>query len=147
MVSIPKKFRFLKKRKIILFLPEEFKPNIDGKLVNYMGMVSLSEIFKYLKSAKAFVFPLQWEEPFGLVAVEAMTCGTPVITFNRGSMPEIVKHNETGFIVKSVNEMSKSLEKIDDIDPRACRKHVEENFTSEKMVDRYEKAYHKILNK
>ncbi|OGI24199.1 MAG: hypothetical protein A3E91_01120 [Candidatus Moranbacteria bacterium RIFCSPHIGHO2_12_FULL_40_10] len=126
---------------------KEIKPNIDGKLVNYMGMVSRSEIFKYLKSAKAFVFPLQWEEPFGLVAVEAMTCGTPVITFNRGSMPEIVKHNETGFIVKSVNEMSKSLEKIDDIDPRACRKHVEENFTSEKMVDRYEKAYHKILNK
>ena len=79
--------------------------------------------------------------------IEAQACGCPVIAFDKGSVPEIVKNGKTGFIVKNANEMVKAIKKIDQIDRRECRKHVEKNFTIEKMVDEYEKVYYKILNK
>ena len=91
------------------------------------------------------LFPLQWEEPFGLTMIEAMACGTPVIAFRRGSVPEIVVDGVTGFIVDTVEEMTAAMQKIDQIDRRKCREHVERNFTVEKMTDRYETAYAKIL--
>jgi glycosyltransferase involved in cell wall biosynthesis len=74
-----------------------------------------------------------------------MACGTPVIAFKRGSVPEVIKHKKTGFIVKNVDEAVESLKKIDQIDRRDCRKWVEEKFTSEKMANGYEKIYSKVL--
>ena len=87
--------------------------------------------------------------------IEAMACGTPVIAFNRGSVPEIIKDGKTGFIVDSFNKKGKvnieglirAVKKIDQIDRRECRQWVEENFTVEKMVDEYEKTYYKLLEK
>jgi len=76
-----------------------------------------------------------------------MTTGTPPIAFNRGSAKEIIKHGKTGFVVKNLKEMIKAIKKIDQIDRKECRKHVEENFSIKKMVDEYEKVYYEILKK
>ncbi len=92
------------------------------------------------------LYPHQWEEPFGLVFIEAMACGTPIIAFDRGSAKEIIKHGKTGFIVKNIEEMAKAIKKIDKIKREDCRKLVKENFTVETMTQAYEKVYYKILS-
>ena len=94
----------------------------------------------------ALLFPLQWEEPFELI-VEAMACGTPIITFNRGSAPEIIKDGVTGYVVDTVDEMVDAIKKFDHIDRKACREWVEQNFTVQRMVDSYEKTVQEILSR
>ena len=123
---------------------EEIKPNIGGK-ISYEGMVSTRRMFSIYKNASALLFPIKWEEPFGLTMIEAMACGTPVIAFNRGSVKEIVQDGRTGFIVDDLNGMIRAIKKINSIDRRECRRHVEENFSLQKMVDKYELVYEKIL--
>jgi len=125
---------------------KKVEKQIDGKQIVYKGMASRITVFKYLANASAFIFPLQWEEPFGLVAVEAMATGTPPITFWRGSMPEIIDNGKNGFLVDNLSQMVAAVKKVKLIDPKLCRKKVEEFFTIEKMVDRYEEAYYKIIN-
>jgi len=124
---------------------KKIKPYLSQKII-YQGTLKQSQMPSFYKKAKALLMPISWEEPFGLVMIEAMACGTPVIAFNRGSVPEIIKHGKTGFIVNNEKEMTEAIKKIDQIDRKECRKHVEENFTVEKMVDNYEKLYFKILN-
>ncbi|MEK7603932.1 MAG: glycosyltransferase, partial [Patescibacteria group bacterium] len=124
---------------------EKIAPHLNDK-IRYIGLVPYNEIARYFRNAKAFLFPILWEEPFGLVMAEAMAAGTPVIAFNRGSVPEVVVDGKTGFIVKTVEEMAEAIRKIGQIDRRECRKHVEDNFSVEKMVDGYERAFLKILN-
>jgi glycosyltransferase involved in cell wall biosynthesis len=114
--------------------------------VKMLGVVSHPKKVPLLGNARALLFPINWEEPFGLVMIEAMACGTPVIAFNRGSVPEIVVDGKTGFIVNTVEEMVEAIQKVDQIDRRACRAHVEKNFTLEKMVDNYERVYPKVLS-
>ena len=127
---------------------QSVKPMIDGKQIKYIGEVGPKEKNKLLGGAKAVLFPSIWEEPFGLVMTEAMATGTPVIGFKKGSVPEVIKNGKTGFVVKNDKEMIKAIKNIDKIDRAECRKHVEENFTIEKMVDGYEKIYSRlILNK
>lgn len=128
------------------FFEKEIKPFFDGKNIQYLGMVSDKEKFELMRDAKALVFPLQWEEPFGLIMVEAMLSGTPVVAFNRGSVPEIVKHNETGFVVKTTGEFMKALRKVDRISPETCREWVKSRFSIEKMTDGYERIYEKIVS-
>ena len=134
---------------------EKIKPYVDGKNIRFAEMLSGRHYVDFLSKAKAFLMPIKWTEPFGLVMVEAMACGTPVVAFNRGSVPEIIKEGETGFIIKpgDINGMAKAVKKIH-LMPRsqyqamrrACRRHIEKNFTIEKMVDGYEKVYQKILS-
>ncbi len=121
------------------------KPKIDGKKIKYIGEVGPAKKNELLGNAKAVLFPTKWEEAFGFVMIEAMACGTPVIAFNKGSVPEVIKHNKTGFIVKNEKEMVEAIEKIDKINRADCRKHIENNFTVEKMVDGYERIYGKII--
>jgi len=92
--------------------------------------------------------PIHWEEPFGLVMVEAMACGTPVIAYNRGSVPEIIEDGKNGFIVKEndIDGMVKAVGKIDTIDRKYCRESVEKRFSIEKMVNGYEKVYKKVID-
>jgi len=123
---------------------KEIKPHLSEK-ITYEGVLNQNQMVKLYKNAKAFLMPIDWEEPFGLVMTESMACGTPVIAFNRGSVPELIKDGETGFIVKDTKEMIEAVKKIDQIDRKACRKRVEENFTIKRMVDSYEKTYQKIL--
>jgi len=126
---------------------KDIKPQIDGKRIIYKGFLPRKEMFKIIKKAKAYILPLQWEEPFGLTFIEAMACGTPVIAFGRGSAKEIIKDGKTGFIVKNITGAVEAIKKIDQIDRRECRRHVEENFSIKKMVDEYEKLYYQIAKK
>ncbi|MCH8986696.1 glycosyltransferase family 4 protein [Patescibacteria group bacterium] len=115
--------------------------------IQYLGPIPHKETPAYYQKAKPLLAPIQWEEPFGLTYIESMACGTPVITFNRGSAPEIVKDGVTGFVVETFDEMVDAIKKIDQIDRRKCREHIEKNFSVQKMIDEYEKVFLNILKK
>ncbi len=119
---------------------EELKKDIDGEQIKWVGEISFEEKLKLYMNAKAFLFPILWEEPFGLVMIEAMACGTPVIAFERGAVPEVVVNGKTGFVVENEDQMADSLLKINFIGREDCRRWVEENFTVEKMINDYEAA-------
>lgn len=123
---------------------KKIKPYLGGK-ITHMEFVPRKQLFKYYRKAKAVLFPIQWEEPFGLIMTEAMACGTPVIATRRGSVPEVIVDGKTGFIVDTVKQMASAIKKIDSISRSDCRRHVEENFSTDKMVDGYEKAFQKFV--
>jgi glycosyltransferase involved in cell wall biosynthesis len=123
------------------------KPLIDGKKIQFVGASDFPKKVELFRNAKAFLFPVKRPEPFGLVVIEAMACGTPVIAFKQGSMPELIKDGETGFLVDSIEEAVSALKKIEEIKRENCRSWVKENFSLRKMVNRYEKLYKKILKK
>jgi len=137
-----------------LFFEKYIKNELNNKNIKYVGELRKKELAKIYAGAIAFLFPLQWEEPFGLTIVEAMACGTPVIAFKRGSVPEVIS-KETGFVVspftkdKKTNykDFIKAIKNINKISREKCRKRVEEKFTREKMVSGYERLYYKILNR
>ena len=128
-----------------LYYKEKIAPKLDGRQIIYRGEVSEEEKRTLLRNAKGFIFPLQWPEPFGLVMAEAMACGTPVIAFPYGSVPEIVEDGKTGFVVNSFEQMVEAVNNIERIDPFDCRKRAVEKFSISKMVDEYEKLYKKII--
>ncbi len=119
---------------------EKLKPRFN-KDIKYLGEIPFKKLLQLYSQAKALLVPIEWEEPFGLVMVEAMATGTPVIAYNRGSVSEIVKNNQNGFIVKDLKGMMKAMAKIDQINRKQCREYVFDNFSIEKMVDGYEKLY------
>jgi glycosyltransferase involved in cell wall biosynthesis len=127
------------------FFNQEILPQIDKKLIFFKGALTHQEKVKLLKGARALLYPVAWEEPFGLVMIEAMACGTPVVGFRRGAVPEVVVDQETGFLVKNKREMIQAIKNIGDISRKACRMHIEKNFTVEKMVDKYEELYFNVL--
>lgn len=144
------------------FYDTKIAPQIDGKNVILEGFLAGRLKSDFINKGKAFLFPLRWDEPFGLTMIEAMACGTPVIAYNRGSVSEIVRDGLTGFIIepedsvldskwiikkKGMAGLEEAVGRIGEIDRKACRKHVEDNFTVEKMADGYEKVYRTILNK
>jgi glycosyltransferase involved in cell wall biosynthesis len=122
------------------YFDQYIKPFLNDKIL-YLGFIEHSHLSKYYQKAKALLAPIQWEEPFGLTTIEAMACGTPVISIRRGAAPEIIKNGKNGYLVNSVAEMIKAVNRIDNIDRRECRKHVKMNFSHDKMVDEYEKAF------
>jgi len=137
--------------------------------IEFHGEIGLDQKVSYYQNARALFVPIMWEEPFGLMFTEAMATGTPVITFARGSVPEVIKDGETGFIVNpsdddirgdwfikktGIEGLCEAVERIYSMPEeqyrkmrKACREHVEKNFTVERMVDEYEKVYYEILNK
>ncbi len=120
------------------------KPYIDDDQVRYIGPVGPQEKGAVLGKAMALLHLINFDEPFGLSVVEAMACGTPVITFNRGSMPELIVDGESGFLVDALDQARQAITRLKSIDRRNCRRRAEENFTVELMVDRYIKVYKKI---
>jgi glycosyltransferase involved in cell wall biosynthesis len=125
------------------YFEKKIKPYLNED-IKYLGMLDYFQIGKFYSRAKGLLYPHRWHEPFGLVFIESMACGTPVIAFDRGSAREIIENGKTGFVVKNLNEMVGAIKKIDQIDRRECRKWVEENFTIEKMVENYENVFYKI---
>jgi glycosyltransferase involved in cell wall biosynthesis len=125
---------------------ERVEPHLEEDKIVFLGEISEEEKRKLLRDAKGFLFPLQWSEPFGLVMIEAMACGTPVVAFPYGAVPEVVKDRETGFIVRSIEEMVDAVRRIDQIDPQKCRDHVVEQFGVARMVDDYEAIYKRIIS-
>jgi glycosyltransferase involved in cell wall biosynthesis len=121
------------------------EPLIDGDQIQFIGEVDHQGKVDLLRNARALISPLQWDEPFGLVNTESLACGTPVITINRGSMPEIIEDGKVGFLCSNVDEMISRVADIDSIDRRACRNHVEKNFTSQVMAAHYLKLYRDVI--
>ena len=127
------------------YFSEEIMPLVDGKQIQYVGEVEGKQRIDLFKNAKALLFPIKWEEPFGLVTIEAMACGTPVIAYARGAVKEVIQNKKTGFIVKNVSEMAKAIKNIDLINRLDCRNLVKNKFSVEKMVDNYELIIKKII--
>ena len=102
---------------------------------------------KFLSEAKALLFPIEWDEPFGMSVIEALACGTPVIAMNRGAMPEIIEHGVTGFLANSEEEFTEYMNRIDEIHPAACRRSVEEKFSADAMAANYIKRYKEVIKR
>ncbi len=137
-----------------LRLYEKIRPFIDNQKIKYRGHVPFGRMSGIYQQAKALLFPITSPEAFGLVMIEAMACGTPVVAFGLGSVPEIVKDGRTGFVVKPGNlqGMIEAVRKISEMPAEEyqqmrqnCRRHVEQNFSIEKMVTDYEKVYQKVI--
>ncbi|MFA6096277.1 MAG: glycosyltransferase family 4 protein [Candidatus Paceibacterota bacterium] len=128
------------------YFKEKVKPCLKKGKIEYVGAVNPQERNRLLGGAKGILVPLQWEEPFGLVMIEAMACGTPVIGLDRAAVPEIVKNGKTGFVVKDEKGMAQAIKNIEKISRAECRRHVEKYFTVQKMADEYEKVYEKVIN-
>ena len=114
---------------------------LQSEKVKYVGNLADSEKMKFLSEAKALLFPIDWEEPFGMVAIEAMACGTPVVAMNRGAMSEIIEHGVNGFLANNEAEFEAYMDRIDEINPEACRKSVESKFSSNTMAVAYIERY------
>lgn len=121
------------------------KPYIDNRSIIYLGEVDFDTKVKYLMRAKALLYPVQYEEFFGLAIVEALACGTPVIGFAKGSVIEIVRDGVTGFTVRDEDELVSAIKRVDMIDPLECRRDVENRFSAESMVMKYSELYSKIV--
>ena len=102
---------------------------------------------KFLSEARALLHPIEWNEPFGMVIIEALACGTPVIAMNRGAMSEIIEHGVNGFLAENEEEFASYLDRIDEIDPAACRRTVEEKFSAEEMAEDYIARYQEAIKK
>lgn len=116
----------------------------DIQFVGELGHWS-KEKMRLFSRAKGYLYPIQWDEPFGITMVEAMACGTPVVTFGRGAAPEIVDHERTGLVVDTMEEFVEAAKRVAEIHPRDCRDRVEMLFTADIMVEGYEAVYGRVL--
>jgi glycosyltransferase involved in cell wall biosynthesis len=124
---------------------EKVEPYIDNEQVVYVGHAGPDKRKELLGKAAALLHPINFNEPFGMSVAEAMLCGTPVIAFNKGSMPELIKDQETGFLVNTVDEAIEAVAQLQSINRVYCRDWASAKFSSEKMVDDYYKLYQQIL--
>lgn len=127
------------------YFDKEVAPHFSENVI-YVGSVGPEERDKLLGGAYALLHPIFFAEPFGLSVVEAMACGTPVVAFNKGSMPELIEDGKNGFLVSNVKEAVSALGKISKIDRQCCRNIVEEKFSVDRMVDDYIKVYQQIIS-
>jgi glycosyltransferase involved in cell wall biosynthesis len=123
----------------------EVRPHVDGERIRRVEAMPHGELVQWMGRARGFLFPLQWNEPFGMVVVEAMAAGTPVLAYPRGSMPELIRNGDTGFLARDEDEMVQAVAAVDQLDRRRCRQWVAENFSVERMIDGYEALYRKIV--
>ncbi len=155
--------------KDVIYFDNKIKPLLQNPKIQFVDEADFETKTKYYSESKLFILPIQWEEPFGLIFIESMACGTPVVAYARGSVPEVIKDGETGFIVNSSDKdirgdwivkktgfegLCEAVERIYAMPEaeyrqmrRNCRAHVEQHFTVERMVDEYEKVYEQILSK
>lgn len=127
------------------YFHQKIKPQVDNKQIRYVGPVNMKEKISLLSRARGFLNPIEWEEPFGMVMIEAMALGCPVISFARGAAPEIVVHRKTGFLVHDVEEMVRFIPRIDEIDREVTRMYVERNFSVRVMAEKYVKIYKRVI--
>lgn len=127
------------------YFDEHIKPYLDDKIL-FLGMLDKAQLIKYYQKAKALLVPIQWEEPFGLTMAEANACGTPVIAFHRGAVPELIVDGKNGFIVNNTAEMIMAVEKLDKIKRNDCREHIVSNFSTERMINNYADVLAKVAS-
>jgi glycosyltransferase involved in cell wall biosynthesis len=126
------------------YFEETIEPLLDHPLIEFIGEIDESEKRDFLGHAMALLFPIDWPEPFGLVMIEAMACGTPVIAFRRGSVPEVIDDGVTGFVVEDEAEAIRALKRLGELDRRRVRARFEERFTSRRMAQDYIEHYEKM---
>lgn len=126
------------------YYKEQVKPLFEKHDIKYIGEITDADKSEFLSGAVALIFPIRWREPFGLVMIEAMACGTPVIAFNQGAVPEVIEDGVTGFIVNSVEEAAAKVKEVGSLDRNKIRKEFEKRFTSEVMARKYLDIYYRI---
>ncbi|HEY9891430.1 MAG TPA: glycosyltransferase family 4 protein [Candidatus Sericytochromatia bacterium] len=124
---------------------ETLKPLIDGEQIQYLGEVSHEEKVQLLRNATVTLFPITWREPFGLVMIESMATGTPVVGMALGAVPEVIAHGKTGFVCHTLEEMSQAVPEAMKLDRQTCRDYVLSRFSVATMVNEYEQAYQMVL--
>jgi glycosyltransferase involved in cell wall biosynthesis len=127
------------------YYEQEIKPHIDGKQIEYWGEADHAQKNELIGGAVATLFPITWREPFGLVMVESMVTGTPVIAIELGSTSEVIVHGKTGLLCHSVDECVEAIDKATQLNRNDCREHVLKHFSVERMTDGYEAVYQKVL--
>jgi glycosyltransferase involved in cell wall biosynthesis len=128
------------------YFDRDIKALLDQPHVEYVGEIGEAEKQAFLGNARALLFPIDWEEPFGLVMIEAMACGTPVVAFRRGSVPEILEHGVNGFIVDSVEEAVGAVQRVASLSRTGCRARFDQRFTASRMTHDYLAVYRRLLN-
>jgi glycosyltransferase involved in cell wall biosynthesis len=123
------------------YFKEQLEPQIDGKQVQLTGEVNDETKQQFLAGAAALLFPIDWPEPFGLVMIEAMACGTPIIAFKSGSVPEVIDDGITGFVVSREAEAIEAVRRLGELDRRRVRRHFEKRFTARRMAEEYLRHY------
>lgn len=121
------------------------KSQLDHELIEYIGEIGYAEKNEFLGNAMALLFPIAWPEPFGLVMMEAMACGTPVIAYARGSVPEVIEDGLNGFIVRDVEGAASAIERLGRLDRLRCRQRFEERFTAKRMSEDYMAIYERLV--
>jgi glycosyltransferase involved in cell wall biosynthesis len=127
------------------YFDEHVKPYLDDNIL-FLGLLEKDQLIKYYQRAYALLVPIQWEEPFGLTMIEANACGTPVIAFRRGAVPEIIQDSKNGFIVDNTAEMILAVKQIRTLSRKKCREHVTRLFTNEHMIKAYEKTLSDLIS-
>jgi UDP-glucose:tetrahydrobiopterin glucosyltransferase len=117
--------------------------------LTYLGQLSQSELWQLMRQCKGLLFPIAWDEPFGMVAIEAMAAGTPVIAYRRGAVAEIIRDGETGFLVEpgEIAQAAAVVKELDSIERYTCRKHVEREFSFNHMLDEHERVYASLISR
>ena len=123
----------------------EIEPLLDHPLIEFIGEISDREKDDFVGNALALVCPYDWPEPFGLVLIEALACGTPVLAYRRGSIPEVIEHGVTGFVSETLGEMVSAVERLGEIDRQRCRASFEQRFTADRMARDYVALYERII--
>jgi glycosyltransferase involved in cell wall biosynthesis len=129
----------------VTYFEEMIKLHIDGQQISYIGPVNLEQKIDLLSRAKGFLNPIEWEEPFGMVMIEAMSVGCPVITFARGAAPEVVADGIGGFLVQDVQEMVQSVARLDELDRQKVRAYAKSKFAVHEMARNYLRIYQKVI--
>ncbi len=127
------------------YFETQLKPHIDGEQIQYLGEANHAQKSELMGNAIATLFPITWREPFGLVMIESLAAGTPVIAMRMGSTPEVIVHGKTGFLCDTVEECVTAVEQVHTLNRLDCRRHVEENFSVQRMTTGYEAAYQQVL--
>ena len=120
------------------------EPMLDDPLVEFLGEIGEQDKAAFLGGARALLFPIDWPEPFGLVMIEAMACGTPVIARPCGSVPEVVVDGRTGFLADTLVDLADAVKRVDELDRAECRRHVETRFSVSRMAEEYERVYRRL---
>ena len=126
------------------FFDEKIRPHVDGRSIEYAGPVDDAAKDRLLSGAAALLMPIRWEEPFGIVMVEALACGTPVIALSRGAVPEVITDGVTGAVCRDLDGMIAAVDRVDSFDRAACRQAAETQFSQTMLVNEYEAVYQEL---
>jgi glycosyltransferase involved in cell wall biosynthesis len=122
------------------------RPLLDHPLIEYIGEINDAEKDDFIGNAYALLAPFDWPEPFGLVFIEALACGTPIVAYRRGSLPELIDQGITGMTCNTFDDLVNAIEQVPNLDRRLCRQAFEERFTVERMVQDYLRVYHELTS-